>query len=519
MSSLSRLRGKRRIGPPFWHEFGDDPDYEHDHDDFDGVAEKNEFYYADNIELTTVGIDIGSSTSHLMFSRLHLQRLGKYLSSRFVVVKREMLHRSPILLTPYRQDGLIDVQALEQFFHDAYAEAGLSRDEIDSGAVILTGAALERANSRAVADLFADAGGKFVCASAGHNLEAMLAANGSGAVSRSRGPVQTVLSVDIGGGTSKLALVRGGQILETAALNVGGRLVAFDDAGLVVRIEPSATLVAENLGIDLRLGHPLAQSDRRGLANALADALFEAINRDGSSILTQKLMLTPPLSPDLTIDSVTFSGGVSEYLHERQTGDYGDLARDLADAIKQRQLPAEAQPALERIRATVIGASQFTVQVSGNTIAINRPDLLPLHNLPVLHPYLPQTPEVRPEELSAAIARGFQRLDLQEGQQPVAIAIKWSGEPRYSALRHLSAGIIGALPCTIAAGLPVILVFAHDFGKLVGGIIREEFAPSSDVISIDGIELQEFDYIDIGAMIYPSLVVPVVVKSLVFPHT
>jgi len=187
----------------------------------------NDFYYADNVELTTVGIDVGSSTSHLMFSRLHLQRLGKYLSSRYVVVKREMLHRSPILLTPYRADNTIDADALDAFFRAAYAEAGLTPADVDSGAIILTGEAIKRTNARAVADLFAEHAGKFVCASAGHNLEAILAANGSGALGLSRAAQHSVLNVDLGGGTSKLALVSNGRVLETAAINVGGRLVAF----------------------------------------------------------------------------------------------------------------------------------------------------------------------------------------------------------------------------------------------------------------------------------------------------
>jgi ethanolamine utilization protein EutA len=515
----------RRASPPsgvFWHDFGDDHEHEHDDDDFDGAAEKSEFYYADNIELTTVGIDIGSSTSHLMFSRLHLQRLGKYLSSRYVVVQRDTLHRSPILLTPYRPEtGLIDVRALEGFIDSAYADADLTPQDIDSGAVILTGAALERANARAVADLFADHAGKFVCASAGHNLEAILAANGSGAVERSRHPHQTVLNVDVGGGTSKLALVKGGQVLETAATNVGGRLVAFDSDGVVTRIEPAARLLADDLGITLHLGEPLGTGDRRRLADALADCLFVAVRRESVSGLAQKLMLTPPLGNDGPIDHVTFSGGVSEYLYGRETGDYGDLAPDLAEAIRSRidqhRLPAPLQASAERIRATVIGASQFTVQVSGNTIAVTRPGVLPLHNLPVLHPHLPDRDQVQPDALTTAVAASFRRFDLQEGEQPVAIAIKWSGEPRYSALRALSAGIVAALPRTIAAGLPLVLVFANDYGKLIGGIIREEFAANSDIISIDGIELQEFDYIDIGELIFPSLVVPVVVKSLVFP--
>ena len=217
---------------------------------------------------------------------------------------------------------------------------------------------------------------------------------------------------------------------------------------------------------------------------------------------------------------MTFSGGVSEYLFGGNTQDYGDIARPLADAIAARTeaLTVLVQPAVERIRATVIGASQFTVQVSGNTIAISREDLLPMHNLQVIHPRVTDAEAVQSDMLSAAIQRGFQRFDLSEGGQPVAIAIKWSGEPRYAMLRALAAGIVQALPRTIETGLPIVLVFANDFGKLIGGIIREEFAPGTDIISIDGIELQEFDYIDIGAMMYPSQVVPVVVKSLVFPE-
>jgi ethanolamine utilization protein EutA len=160
--------------------------------------------------------------------------------------------------------------------------------------------------------------------------------------------------------------------------------------------------------------------------------------------------------------------------------------------------------------------------VSGNTIAISRPEMLPIHNIQVLYPHLADGETVVPDELTAAIGRSFQRFDLTEGDQVVAIAINWTGEPRYSLLRNVAAGIVGALPRTIATGLPLVLVFAHDFGKLIGGIIREEFltpaASAADVISLDGIELQEFDYIDIGEMIYPAQVVPVVVKSLVFPE-
>jgi ethanolamine utilization protein EutA len=292
--------------------------------------------------------------------------------------------------------------------------------------------------------------------------------------------------------------------------------VAFDGDGRLERIEPAARVVAGAIGLHLQLGDTLVEQDRHRLAKCLATCLFEVIARGELSPLARELMLTPPLSSEVPVDRLTFSGGVSEYLHTPETPEYGDIARPLADAIRARL--ADVKPAAERIRATVIGASQFTVQVSGNTIAISRQDLLPMHNVQVLYPRLPDRQALEPEEITAAIARGFQRFDLIEGEQPVAIAINWAGEPRYSLLRRLALGIVESLPRTVAAGLPIVLVFAHDFGKLIGGIIREEFAPAADIISIDGIELQEFDYIDIGAMIYPSQVVPVVVKSLVFPE-
>src|SRR5438105_6856429 len=312
----------------YFHE-GDD----HDHDDLRSVDHHGDdagggsgggddggldvTWALDNVELTTVGVDVGSSTSHLLFARLHLQRLTQSLSSRFVVVQREVLHRSPILLTPYRpDDGLIDVQALEQFVEAAYAEAGLTPKDVDTGAVILTGAALERANARAVAELFAGSGGKFVCASAGHNLEGILAAHGSGAVALSHQRGETLLHVDAGGGTTKLGLLHDGEVLHTAAIHVGGRLVAFDADNRITRIEPSATMVGQQLGVPLRLGGRLSTEDRRRLADALIDILLDYLNGREPSALGKRFLLTAPLELDGHRPAgLTFSGVVAEYFY------------------------------------------------------------------------------------------------------------------------------------------------------------------------------------------------------------
>ncbi len=469
-------------------------------------------------------MDIGSSTSHLLFARLHLQRLSQSLSSRFAVVRREVLHRSPILLTPYRADGLIDTEALRRFFDRAYAEAGLRAEEIDTGAVILTGVALERPNARAVAELFADTGGRFVCASAGHNLEAILAAHGSGAAALSHQRGDTLLHVDVGGGTSKLSLVRDGEVLATAAVGVGGRLVAWDRDGRVTRIEGGALSVARSLGIRLEPGERLEEADRRQLAEALVDVLLEAASGRAESALARALLLTEPLALDGVEGpaGVTFSGGVSEYVYGRESASFGDLAPELAAAIQEARrrgrLPAPVLSLEEGIRATVIGASQFTVQLSGNTIHVSNPAILPLRNLPVVYARLPAG-ELDEHIIEEAIGQGFRRLDLREGEAPVALALPWAGEPHYRTLRALAGGIAAALPGSLRAGFPLVVALAGDVGRSLGAILVEELGVAADLVCIDGLQLMELDYVDVGEVVRPANVVPVVIKSLAFPQS
>ena len=247
-----------------------DLEFEHLHVSAADGAVNEVAWAADNVELTTVGIDIGSSTSHLMFARVHLQRLSTALSSRFVVIDRKIIWQSPILLTPYRNDYTIDVDELAGFIGGSYAFAGIERENIDSGAVILTGEALKRRNARAIADLFSEEAGKFVCASAGHHMECQMAAHGSGAVALSRGHNATLLNIDIGGGTTKLALIENGRIVATCAIAVGGRLIVEDGAQGLTRIEVPAEQVAQALGVALTPGQPLAATDRKRIANRMA---------------------------------------------------------------------------------------------------------------------------------------------------------------------------------------------------------------------------------------------------------
>jgi ethanolamine utilization protein EutA len=466
----------------------------------------------DNVELLSVGVDIGTSTSHLLFSRLHLQRLAQSLSSRFVVVGREVVGRSSILLTPFRDDGLIDGAALESFLMGAYEAAGLTPAEVDTGAVILTGLALERANARAIADLFARTFGGFVCASAGHNLEAMLAAQGSGAVALSRErPGCLVLHVDVGGGTTKLALVRDGAVLATAAVGCGGRLVTVDAAGRAVRVEDAALAVARRAGVELAPGRPV---DAAQVAAAMATAIAGAAGGDDDDLL-----LTEQLPRLGRPDVVTFSGGVAEYVHGRERERFGDIAPELGAALAAAAgegcFGAPAVELATGIRATVVGASQFTVQLSGSTVHVPDRSLLPLRNLPVVDARLPAEQALDGGAVREAVRAGMRRLDLADGERPVAVALRWSGEPRYSSLRAVAGAVAAALPRALAAGVPLVLVLDADVGRSLGAILAEEFA-GTRVAALDGLDVRELDFLDVGAPIRPAGVVPVVVKSLAF---
>jgi ethanolamine utilization protein EutA len=500
-----------------------DLEFEHLHVDPADAAVNEVAWAADNVELTTVGIDIGSSTSHLMFARVHLQRLSAALSSRFVVVERKILWQSPILLTPYRPDYTIDVDELAGFIGGCYAYAGIEREQVDSGAVILTGEALKRRNARAIADLFSDEAGKFVCASAGHHMECQMAAHGSGVIALSRGHKAAVLNVDIGGGTTKFALIESGRVLATCAIAVGGRLIVEDDERGLTRIEPPAEDVAKALGIELTPGQRLTAGERQRIATRMARLVMGLIDLRQPGELGRSLLVTegwPAHLANKGIDAMTFSGGVAEYLYKRETRRFGDLGCDLAEALRhalahRRDLPPVWDPG-QGIRATVIGAAQFSVQISGNTILIADPDKLPLQNLPVLSCDLALDEEITPAAVAAAVEGALARADFEEGESPVALSFPWRGDPSHSRLHAVAAGICAALPRTLQERLPLVLLVDGDVGKSLGRVIRHEIAPDADVIAIDGVQLKEFDYVDIGSVIELTNVVPIIIKSLLF---
>jgi ethanolamine utilization protein EutA (predicted chaperonin) len=472
----------------------------------------------ENVELSTIGIDIGSSTSHLLFAKVLLQRQSQGLSSRFVVVHRQVIWRSPIMLTPFLPDGTIDAGRLGAFIADCYREAGFTRDDVDSGAVILTGEAIKRRNAQAIDELFAAEAGKFVCATAGHKLECTLAAYGSGAVKLSKERSECILHVDIGGGTTKLALIDKGAFVGVAAFAVGGRLIAADEEGDFTRIDDSARLVADALGIGIDAGTPANPAARHAIAHRLAMIAADYILGVSPDPLGKALLLTSPLPRTAMPAAITFSGGVSEYLFGYEGGDYGDIARLLADELraelKQRTALKLIDPG-QRIRATVIGASQFTVQVSGKTIHLPRRGVLPVHNVPVVPIDLDLGGAIDGAGIMAAIQAGLARLDLAPDAR-VAIAFSWHGDPDYPRIAVAAAAIMAAVAPGGRRTQPLLLMIDGDIGKTMGRILTEELGLTGDLVSIDGVQLAELDFVDVGELISPPGVVPVVIKSLLF---
>lgn len=472
----------------------------------------------DEIRLISVGVDIGSSTTHMVLSRIVLERRD----NRYVVTSREVTHESEVLLTPYSDADTLDGDALRAFFDKQYALAGVQPDQIDTGALIMTGVAVRRRNSRIIAEVFSEHAGKFVSVSAGDALETQLSAFGSGAVKRSERNRDRAMNIDIGGGTSKIAVCRDGEVEAVTAIDVGARIVAFDAAGRVTRIEEAARRLAAEADLTLAMGEVPNADGLSRLVDVMADHLFAAMQSGTPAAATAGLLRLEPLPEGPVPDAISFSGGVAEYVYRRDTRDHGDLGPRLAEAILVRVdgWGPKLQVAEQGIRATVVGASQYTVQVSGTTIFVEPTSLLPLRNVPVLMPQLPLSDvELDADRIAAVVRDELRHFETMPKDQPVALCYRWDGSATFGRLDAFCRGVVAGMAEWTEGGVPLVLVGSGDVGGLIGIHVNEELGLPIPVVSIDGLTLQAFDFIDIGELLAASGAVPVVIKSLVFPTT
>jgi ethanolamine utilization protein EutA len=515
--------GDHTLGRDLLHAHQRGVDYDHDHDDFGEAQpiEENPIWIQDHVSLRSVGIDIGSSGTQIIFSQINMRRLGEDLSSHYYVVSSEALYQSPVAFTPYESVERIDQRALGAIIDEAYGTAGLVPDDIDTGAVILTGEALRRENAEAIAGIVAEKGGDLVCAAAGHHMEAMLAAFGSGASRYSADEGKRILNIDIGGGTTKLAIVERGKVVATAAFHVGGRLQVVGADGRINRLDPAGERLAAQAGFSWALNDVINPAALDTLADSMAEAVIAAVAAPELPADIADLQLTERLPDTGPFDGVMFSGGVAEYIYGVETRDFGDLGRRLGLALRRKidagALPGPLLPAKERIRATALGASQYSVQLSGNTIYIsNRRALLPRRNLQILKPHYDFPDVIVPEDVAQAVQTHLRLFDLSGEEREVGLAFKWRGSPSYERVAAFAKGLLAGLPRTIAEKRPLYLIFDSDLAQTLGGVLREDLGVASEILVVDGIVLMDFDYVDLGKVRLPSNTVPVTVKSLLF---
>ena len=482
----------------------------HEHQGHGNHGHDHEGAVGPHTHLTSVGIDIGSSTSHLMFSQL-LIGYPSVLQRKPLVLERNVIARSAILLTPFSGDWNIEAGPLKELVDDTFREAGLTRDDIDTGAVIITGEAARRDNAAKIAELFADETGKFVCATAGPTLETIMAAHGSGAVLQSREQGLTLLNIDVGGGTTKISLIEEGKIRATCAVNIGARLVAYDGADKLVRLERGGRRFLNDLGENLDFGAKVSEDLCKRLANRMAQVLFDALTTGKQP--WNDFYVSAALGELPAVEGILFSGGVSEYIYSREAESFGDLGPYLG-----REIRAETEKrgfsileAGEGIRATVIGASQYTVQLSGETIFVPKNMNLPVRNLRV---FVVQTDwqGAVTERVEKAVLRVLSERDAEVRGSPFALAFSTPAFVGYGVVQDMTKGIDQAFAKLAIDDRPVALVFGQNVGQVVGGMLSAKW----NMPCIDEVSLSELDFIDVGEVVQGEGFVPVVIKSLAF---
>lgn len=474
----------------------------------------------DRKRITSVGIDIGTTTSHLVFSELILEKNPWSRSKKYQIVERNIKYRGNIFFTPLKDENReIDIDLLMPLLLEEYEKAGIELSMVDTGAVIITGESARKENAEKIVERIALESGKFVAATAGPNFESVIAAYGSGAVEYSKVNKCKLIHTDVGGGSSNIAVIEYGEIVATTCINVGGRLIAFDEGEVIIRLEPAGIEVLKKNEIEASIGDILTEEDKKKVSEDLAEVLIEVLEgKTKFSKLAEDLMMTQKLPKESYTGDLhySFSGGVAEYIYNYEENNYNDLGRYLGERIAYlaKRNKFNIIETSEKIRATVIGASEYTLQVSGSTTYKSSEFKLPVKNLPVILPNIKR--DILSEDyVTAQINSALERFDIMEGESPLAFAFHDPVGIQYNKLKIFAFGLVKALENTIKKRYPIILIFDTDVGNSVGNVIYRETG-TINILSIDEIDLKEGDFIDIGEPIIGNPVYPVVVKSLVF---
>lgn len=477
-------------------------------------------------ELLSVGIDIGTSTTQLIFSKLIIENMASsYTVPRIVIVDKEIIYKSPIYFTPLISIKEIDGLKVREIIEKEYQSAGINKEDIDTGAVIITGETARKENAEEVLTSLSGFAGDFVVATAGPDLESIISGKGAGAHSYSKEHNTTVVNIDIGGGTSNLALFKRGEVQDTGCLDIGGRLIKIDIVSKqITYISPKIDTLIKKYHLNLEIGTVATIDNLKPIIDLMVKALMQSVglkpaDEDFNLIITNKnIKLGHPM------ECISFSGGVADYIYydETESGtitDYfkfGDIGILLGQAIRNSDLCKMLRVirSTETIRATVVGAGTHTTEISGSTITYTK-NAFPIKNLPILK--MAYEDEANgPQVLAEAVKRKLEWFKLEGDLQRVAIAIEGKDNPSFREVEDYASGLVEGMKELIQRELPLILIVEKDMAKVLGQTMYNKLSFKKDVICLDSVKLDNGDYIDIGNPIAEGTVLPVVVKTLVF---
>lgn len=473
-------------------------------------------------DILCVGIDIGTSTTQLVFSQITLENITGYFSVPHIsITHKEVIYRSKVYLTPLLTQARIDGSAILRLVEQEYQTAGVLPEDVDTGAVIITGESACKENAKTVLEHLSMFAGEFVVSTAGPDLESIIAGKGSGAYQYSLENGCSVVNLDIGGGTTNLVLFENGIIRGTGCFNIGGRLIRLARDFEVESVSPPAARIAEYLGIDLRIGKRTDENVIRRITDKMADLLAQVLELKEQEPILRELQTAQSSWLDLSgrqVDRICFSGGVADCFDTLagNTVSYGDIGIFLGHSIRDGLL-AHMFPHIqsaETIRATVVGAGTYTTSISGSTIACAE-KLFPIKNVPVLKL------DEREQTWCWSGEQGFLservRWFLKQcGSDILILAMTGERDPDYVALTRLTDYLVRELDESLPPGQPVLIVLEEDMAKALGLLLEKQLAGRRLVACIDGIRVEQGDYVDMGKPIMGGLVIPVIIKTLLF---
>lgn len=477
-------------------------------------------------EIFSTGIDIGTSTTQLIFSRITIENMANaYSVPRISIVDKEVIYRSDIYHTPLLGSSEIDAEQIRSLVTEEYRNAGFRPEDLSTGAVIITGETARKKNAAEVLSALSSMAGDFVVATAGPDLESVLAARGAGTDTISREQNAVIANVDIGGGTSNIALYRSGSLEATSCLDIGGRLIRIEN-GKISYVYERLRRLLEQKGISICAGETAEERKLRKICDYMADQLAQALNLKERSAGHEQFYTNQgkAIPSEWRLQALTFSGGVADCIREAafSTGNvlrllerYGDIGPILGLAIAESPDFQKVQicQAKETIRATVVGAGTHTTTVSGSTISYSR-SCLPVKNVPVLK--FSEKAEQTPVQLQEEIQRRLPIYYTEGKAETVAIALAAQSYKSYAQVQQLAEALRNGAKEVYSSGFPLIVVIENDIAKALGNLLRAELGEKVPVICLDSIFVSDGDYIDIGEPLVEGSVVPIVTKTLIF---